>query len=359
MTGTLRAVVVGTSFGGRIHVPALRAAGIDVHALVGRDPERTRRTAEELDVPLATTSLADALSDGVASCVTVSTPPDAHAAIVLEALAAGRHVLCEKPFAANADEALAMADAADDAGVVALVGCEFRFVPAEEVARRAIACGALGTPRLATFIQHSRLLTQGLHGAFNPDWWFDAQRGGGILGGGGIHNIDRFRTWLGEIDAVSAFVGVVGDRPVDQADDSYTVLARFASGCTGMLQHCAATHADPLRACRVVGTHGTVALEGATAVLHDAAGSHVLPEPDELRLPDAPPPRIDDPKHAFTSLELPPYTRLAERFRDLVQGRTPGPDEPPSPTFADAVRGQRVLDAIRASSRAGGAWTDC
>jgi predicted dehydrogenase len=355
----LRAVVVGTSFGGRIHVPALRAAGIEVHALVGRDGDRTQRVAGELGVPYAHTSLADALADGAAACVTVSTPPDAHAPLVLEALAAGRHVLCEKPFAADVGEAQAMADAAEAAGVVALVGCEFRFVPAEEVARRAITGGAIGTPRIATYVQHSRLLTQGLHGAFNAEWWFDAARGGGILGGGGIHYVDRFRTWLGEVAAVSAVVEVVGDRPRDQADDTYTVMLRFESGVTGVIQHCAATHAEPLRACRVVGTHGTVALEPAGAVLHDASGSRPIPEPDELALPDPPPARTDDPKHAFTWLELPPYTRLAERFRDLVQGERPPADAPPSPTFADALRGQRVLDAIRASSRAGGAWTDC
>src|SRR5450631_1440750 len=132
----LQAVVVGTSFGGRVHVPALRAAGIGVHALVGRDAERTRQRATALGVPLATTSLRDALADGVATCVTVATPPDSHRSIVIEALDAGRHVLCEKPFAADADQARSMVAKADAAGTVALVGCEFRWVPDEALAGR-------------------------------------------------------------------------------------------------------------------------------------------------------------------------------------------------------------------------------
>jgi predicted dehydrogenase len=357
VTDQLVAAVVGTSFGARIHVPALRAAGVEVRALVGRDPERTRERADALGIPMAATSLDAVLDDASIGCVTVATPPDAHAEVVLAALGAGRHVLCEKPFAADAGEARAMADAAADAGVVGVVGCEFRWVPDEELARRTIASGAIGTPRLATYVQHSRLLVHGLHGAFNDEWWFDRSRGGGILGGGGIHYVDRFRTWLGEIVAVSAFLQVVGDRPADQAEDTYTITMRFESGCLGLIQHCAATHADPLRVCRVVGSAGTVSLEADGLTVHDRDRSRSVPAPDELALPDPPPPS-DDVKHSFSAIELPPYTRLAERFRDEVLGRPVAPGSPPTPTFEDAWRGQLVLDAVRASSREGGRWID-
>jgi predicted dehydrogenase len=251
-----------------------------------------------------------------------------------------------------------MVEAAHAAGVIALVGCEFRWVPEEELARRAITGGGIGIPKLATYVQHSRLLASGLHGAFNDEWWFDAKRGGGILGGGGIHYIDRFRTWLGEVRAVSAFLQVTGARPADEAEDTYTVQLRFASGCIGTIQHCAATHAEPVRLCRVVGSTGTLTLATGEARVDDASGSRVLAGDDELRLPDAPPP-VDDVKHSFTAIELPPYTRLAERFRALILGELV--DErhgPPTPTFEEALRGQLVLDAIRASARAEGAWVD-
>jgi predicted dehydrogenase len=60
----------------------------------------------------------------------------------------------------------------------------------------------------------------------------------------------------------------------------------------------------------------------------------------------------------FTSIELPPYTRLAERFRDLILGAPIAPGQPPTPTFADALAVQRVIDAIRASGQAHGARID-
>jgi predicted dehydrogenase len=86
----VQAIVVGTAFGGRVHVPALRAVGFDVVALVGRDFARTAARAGELGVPHGVTNLADALSFVGGLCVvTVATPTDSHDEPVLSALSAG------------------------------------------------------------------------------------------------------------------------------------------------------------------------------------------------------------------------------------------------------------------------------
>jgi predicted dehydrogenase len=85
-----------------------------------------------------------------------------------------------------------------------------------------------------------------------------------------------------------------------------------------------------------------------------------LEVPADLVLPDAVVP-AGDPKHAFTSLELPPFIRLAERFRDAIERSDPSwsPDgSPRTPTFADALAAQRVVDAMRRSSSENGAWID-
>src|SRR5687768_14373055 len=94
-------VVVGTGFGCLTHVPALRDAGFEVKALVGRDPDRTATRAKRFDVPLALTSYDEALAlDGV-DAVSVVTPPHTHADLVVQACEAGKHVVCEKPFATD------------------------------------------------------------------------------------------------------------------------------------------------------------------------------------------------------------------------------------------------------------------
>src|SRR5437588_490199 len=145
------AVVVGTGFGVITHLRALRNAGFRVVALVGRDPDKTRARADRFDVPHACTSLADALALPDVDAVGVATPPHTHAPLVLKAIAAGKHVVCEKPFARDAAEAVTMLSAAREAGVVHLLGTEWRFDAGQGLLTRTINEGAIGEPRLAVF----------------------------------------------------------------------------------------------------------------------------------------------------------------------------------------------------------------
>ncbi|HEY7947330.1 MAG TPA: Gfo/Idh/MocA family oxidoreductase, partial [Acidimicrobiales bacterium] len=125
--GALGVVVVGTGFGCYTHVRALRAAGFDVVALVGRDAAKTAARARLFEVPRACTSLAEALDEPDVVAVTIATPPLTHADLALEAIGAGRHVLCEKPFAADTPQAREVLAAAEAAGVVHVMGTEFRY----------------------------------------------------------------------------------------------------------------------------------------------------------------------------------------------------------------------------------------
>ncbi len=139
-------VVVGTGFGCLTHVPALRAAGFDVVGLVGRDAERTEARARRFAIPHALTSFEAALALPGVAAVTIATPPHTHAPLTLEALAAGKHVLCEKPLARDAAEAATMLAAADAAGLVHLVGAEFRWATGQRLAARAIDGGPSASP---------------------------------------------------------------------------------------------------------------------------------------------------------------------------------------------------------------------
>src|SRR3954465_9335679 len=93
---SIGAVVVGTGFGVLTHLRAMRAAGVDVIALVGRDAAKTAERAARFDVPNALTNVGEAVALPGVGAVAVVTPPRTHRAIVLEAVAAGKHVMCEK-----------------------------------------------------------------------------------------------------------------------------------------------------------------------------------------------------------------------------------------------------------------------
>jgi predicted dehydrogenase len=344
------AIVVGTGFGTRVHVPALRAAGFDVVALVGRDLDRTRRRADRLGIPHALDDLDLALGRADVDAVTIATPPSTHAAIAIAAARAGKHLLCEKPFALSSDEADAMLEAADAAGVTHLVGHEFRWAVDRATVGRAISTGAIGEARFATFVSYVPLVAD--PAAKVPPWWFDPAAGGGWLGASGSHVIDQIRTWLGEFAEVSARLEVVSAR-TGVAEDSFTIRFRLASGLDGVLQQTAAAWGPFAGVTRVAGTNGTVWIDGDEPWIADADGARRLPVPDDLALPP-PASASDDPRHRFTHLELGPFTRLCEVLRAGVE-RRPVPDRVPVPTFADGVAAMRVLDAIRASAAADGA----
>ena len=221
------AVVVGTGFGVLTHLRAMQAAGIDVLALVGRDEAKTADRAARFGVPNALTSVGDAVALPDVDAVAVVTPPRTHRAIVLEAVDAGKHVMCEKPFALDAAEGRSMLDAAERAGVVHLLGTEWRFGTGQAQLARTIRSGVIGEPRHALF--ELQLPTPADPAAELPDWWQLESEGGGWLGAYGSHIVDQVRSTLGEIVGVSATVECIAPRPGMTADDTYSVHARLAS----------------------------------------------------------------------------------------------------------------------------------
>ncbi|HVU71808.1 MAG TPA: Gfo/Idh/MocA family oxidoreductase [Mycobacteriales bacterium] len=340
-------VVVGTGFGCRIHVPALREAGFDVVGLVGADADRTRRRADRAGIAHAGTSLTEALRVPHADVVIVATPPDTHAELAEEAVAAGRHVLVEKPFTLDAPEAHRLVDAANAAGVVALVGHEFRFAPERVTFGDAVNRGLVGTPRLATFIGHTSFLAA--FGDVMPGWWYEPGRGG-WLGAAVSHRIDAVHVWLGEIASLSAALPA---RSADTAEDSVSVRFRLQSGCEAVLQESAAVWGPGLSITSVAGTHGTVAITADGVTLATADGTRTL-EPAGPPLPVTVP-RSDDPRKALHHIELEPAIAQAMALRGLVAGRPPADDLVAPATFRDGAACMEVLDAIRRSAAAGGA----
>jgi predicted dehydrogenase len=284
--------------------------------------------------------------------VSIAAPPFAHAALAVEACRAGRHVICEKPFALDAAEAETMCLAAASTGVVALVGHEFRWAPDRALVARAIAEGLIGAPRLATLVSFVPLVAD--PDARVPEWWFDSGRGGGWLGASGSHIVDQVRTWLGEVASVSATLPTVARR--DGAEDSFVVRLTTTSGVEVVLQQTAASWTPGVVGVSVVGgTDGTLEVTSDGVFLSDRNGRRALAVPGDLALPAAA--VSDDPRHRYTHLELGPYTRLCQALRALMDDRGAA-SVVPVPTFADGLACMQVLDAIRASAGSRGARVD-
>lgn len=351
------AIVVGTGFGVLTHLRALREAGFEVHALVGRNPERTRDRAEKANVPLGLTSLEEALALPGVDVVAIATPPHTHAEIAIAAARAGKHIVCEKPFARDTEEARRMLAAVEEAGVVHLLGTEYRFSTGQALATRALRGGMIGEPRLATFLITMPGLADA--GAEVPAWWADASQGGGWLGALCSHLIDEIHDTCGDFEGVSVSITNLVDRGWT-AEDSFSAHFRTRSGVTGVIQSTGAAHGPFLWIKRLSGTRGTLWAEGDEVRVADGNGERKLDVPKDLVNPAAVPPDSAfmaseyDMLHA-SGADLGPFSKIFGILRNRING-DPVPDEPRAATFTDGVRCQVVLDAMRRSAREGGAW---
>lgn len=347
----LGAVIVGTGFGVLTHLRALRGAGIEAKALVGRNPEKTRDRASRVGIAHGLTSLAEALALPDVDIVTIATPPHTHCDIALEAIAAGKHVLCEKPFARNGEEGQRMLDAAEAAGVVHMLGTEFRFSTGQALATRSVRAGVIGEPRLVNFTMNVPVLAD--PSGEVPAWWSVGREGGGWLGAYASHVIDQLRATLGEFAGVSASLPLVSDRDWS-AEDSYIVHFRMKNGADGVLQSTAGAWGMPVICSKFYGNKGTLSIEGDNVTVANADGIKAIDVPEDLvnEAPSPPPAEFMsttyDHLHA-AGFDLAPYTKLCALMRDRILGKDI-PDDPAPATFADGVAGQRVLDAIRLSA---------
>ena len=168
-------VVFGTGFDVVALVRALRAAGFEAMALAGQDPVETAFRADLFDIPRALTFVDEALALQGVDAVAIATPPHTHAVIALAA--------------------------AEAAGVVHLLGCEFRWDAGQALLAQTVSSGEIGEPRLATVVLHVPLLAD--PAAVVPGWWADVGRGGGWMAAHGSQIIDQIRCTLGEFDRVS------------------------------------------------------------------------------------------------------------------------------------------------------------
>ena len=348
----LGAVVVGTGFGVLTHVRALKAAGFDVKALVGRNPEKTAERAKSAGIRIGLTSLSEALKIPGVDAVTIATPPHTHAAIVFEVIAAGKHLVCEKPFAKNTDEAEQMLEAAEAAGLVHILGTEFRWATGQAIVTKAIQDGLIGKPRLVNAIMLLPMLADASTEV--PGWWGDESQGGGWLGAYASHLIDHLQQIFGIFSGVSASLSILSDHEWS-ADDTYSIHFRTQSGVEGVLQGSVGALGSFQSDFRIVGSKGSLWMEGEKVFVADVSGQREL-EIEEDYLNDKPIPPSEellvsayDMLHSMGS-DLAPYTKLFQAFGRKIQGKESTCKIIPA-TFADGVAMQKVLDAVRLSSK--------
>lgn len=182
------AAVIGSGFIGTVHIEALRRIGVRVTGLLGSTPERGAERARRLGVARAYASLAELLDDPAVEVVHVTSPNHLHFPQVREILAAGRHVVCEKPLAMSSQESAELVDLADRSGRVAAVNFNIRFYPVNQHAHDVVAAGSVGDVRLIS----GRYFQDWLLMESDWNWRLEPDRGGALraVGDIGSHWLD-------------------------------------------------------------------------------------------------------------------------------------------------------------------------
>lgn len=188
------AMVVGAGRMGHAHAEAWAACGVPVRWVVS---PRTRPELPAAPGARWATSLAEALADPGADLVSICTPTPTHADLAVQALAAGRNVLLEKPIALSLRDAERVADAAALAPGVLMVAHVVRFFAGYAALAERVAAGSVGLPRA---VLASRL-SAAPDGA---EWLADESRSGGMIVDFAIHDADQANGYLGEPVAVTA-----------------------------------------------------------------------------------------------------------------------------------------------------------
>jgi predicted dehydrogenase len=378
--------MVGYAFMGAAHSQGWRTVGrvFDLPsrpvlaAVCGRDGQAVRAAADRLGWAAAETDWRSLIARDDVDLVDICTPGDSHAEIALAALAAGKHVLCEKPLANTVEEAEAMTEAAEAAaarGQVAMVGFNYRRVPATSLARKMVAEGRLGA------LRHVRV-------TYLQDWLVDPQfpltwrlrketAGSGALGDLGAHIVDLAQYLVGEpVVGVSALTETfVRERPLPggptsglsavsangvgqvTVDDAAVFTGRFASGALASFEatRYATGRKNALRI-ELNGEHGSLAFD--------------LERLNELEYHDHREPGthagfrrilVTEPDHPYLEAWWPPGHGLGyehtfiHQARDLVNAIAEG--SAPVPSFADGLQVQRVLAAVEESAAKNSVYT--
>ncbi len=345
--GKIRVGVIGTGYGSSVHLPSYqRHDAFEVTAVCARTEASVRRAAEEFNIGWWTTDYRELCASDQVDVVSIASPPGLHYEMAMAALESGKHTVVEVGFTRSYEQARALADKAEEAGLIGMVAFVLRFAPARQYATKLIREGYLGEPRLGRFQFLSGMLN---NRKFPYGWLMDREAGGGMMVGFGSHAIDAARLWLGEFEAVDAvlcnfvkhrFDPEIGRKVPVTADDTCLVNALFHSGAVGQFATTGIAHLGQ-SGVELYGDAGTLVMDSmGTKVFGARAGAKAL---SELPIPPEFLPQVEGPGGLLGGfMQL--IDRLAEGIRTGIQL---------APSFADGVAVHRVIDAAVRSSKSG------
>ena len=252
MSKSVKLGIVGAGAIAHAYATAIgNTEGVDLVAVVDPEPGVAAALADKYTaLPLA--SHRELLNGGACDAVIVSAPPSTHEDLVLDSIAAGMPVLCEKPFTTDGASARRMANAAREAGVLVAMASKFRYVDDLHVARDMIVAGEIGSVKL---IENVFTGVVDMTNRWNAN---KAVSGGGVLIDNGTHSADVIRYLAGPIRSVSAAAGP-RFQPVGVEDHVFAYM-QTTRGVRATVETSWSVHKDRFAYIGIYGTKGSIEL---------------------------------------------------------------------------------------------------
>lgn len=320
------AIVGASTIAGQYLAGAVRATGgCEVRWVVSGSAERAASFATTHGIAHSGTELSAALADPAVGAVYISSTNEKHHAQALAAIAAGKHVLCEKPLATSVTDAQDMVQAAERAGVVFATNHHLRSAGSLRAIRQLVASGKVGKV-LSLRIFHAVELPVHLHG-----WRLDNPvAGGGVIADLTVHNADTARFLLGE-DPVSVVAHMDANGLGQGVEDSAMSVWAMPSGAM-VFSHESFTHPFAASGIEVHGTKGSILARGVLS--QDPAGEIDLVTAQGTT-------RVDYDHSAL-------YENVVRNFCAAVAGTAQ-----PAASGRDGVKSLQIAFAVRDAARSG------
>jgi predicted dehydrogenase len=341
-----------------VHLPGyelLAPLGVQVTAVHGRNYAKAAAIARSHGVVHVHSDWRQLVVDPEIGLVSVATPPAVHAEVAFAALAAGKAVLCEKPLTTSLGAAHDLVTAAERARQPTAVNFSYRALPAFERAREMLAEGQVGHVLHAHVEWH---VPSRLDANATWSWKDDLEQGGGALASYGVHALDYLEWLLGPVERVfgrlKTFVKSRGDgasaREVT-SDDACVAVLEFRGGASATLTVSTASAGGRLHRLDIRGTEGRLVVQNLDS--RDPVRPFdvlVATGNGDLERLVLEPPRY--PVAAGVDPRVEPFAVHAAGLIAAVRSATTY-----TPSFAEGLRAQRLLDALRESAAAG-TWVD-
>lgn len=355
----IRVGLIGVGWGSVVQTPAFRMAPpFEVAALCSRREESVRAAGQNLGIDDVSTDWRAFVQRDDLDVISICTPVDLHHEQAMAAIAAGKHVLVEKPVGLDARQTGEMLAAAEQAGVAHAVCFEGRWEPSRLKIWEMVRAGHLGQPYMAMARSGGDFWhpTRGLQ----SEWMYKRDQGGGYLMGMGSHDLDYVCAMFGEPEAVCADVRTTVTeraRPdgsvVDvDADDTSLLLMRMQNGMIVSVITTAVAFQRNFRAFEAYGSEGSLTMDGllmggeaVEVVSGSITQDHALVVPSSDRKPAS---GIEPPKRRAAGA----IVSLALMLEDWLPALSGQPTI--APTLADGHRVARIVDAARRSSDGAG-----